>query len=64
MSEVVDSIHRKKLQKLRPFRPEHDPYIVAVLIALAQEQRVRLQERPAELKVCWIHSRRPRENQS
>lgn len=35
----VARLRQKKLRRLQPVREVEDPYIVAVLIALAQEQR-------------------------
>lgn len=39
-SSPVIRIHTKQLQRMQPFRNYEDPYIAAVLLALAQEQRL------------------------
>lgn len=52
----VYSISSRKLEQLRPRNPFKDPYIAAVLIAVAQQRRVILDiEKPEELSTLEIY---------
>lgn len=43
-SPLCDTIWQNRWKKLNPSEPLHDPYIVALLIAVAQEKRRHLHE--------------------
>lgn len=53
-NQPVEAIYQKRWKKIQPPKPLHDPYIAALLIALAQKQRQSSKKTVAtEFTVCY-----------